>query len=115
VTAWHDVGSLEQLERDGHLLARIGGREIGVIKAADRLRAVRNRCPHRGGPLCFGRVRERLSGAPGRYALEGRTVLSCPWHGWEFDLETGRCPDDSAMRVAVYRVQAKDDRVLVEA
>ncbi len=113
--AWHDVGSLEQLERDGRLLIRIGGREIGVIKTADRLSAVRNRCPHHGGPLCLGRVRERLSGDPGRYALGGRMVLSCPWHGWEFDLATGRCADDPAMRVAVYALRIDNGRVLVEA
>ncbi|MDX6546104.1 MAG: Rieske-like [2Fe-2S] domain, partial [Gaiellales bacterium] len=38
-----------------------------------------------------------------------------PWHGWEFDLESGVCPDDGRMRVAVYPVQVRDGRVLVEA
>jgi nitrite reductase (NADH) small subunit len=41
--------------------------------------------------------------------------VRCPWHGWEYDLETGVCPDDDAMRVAVYPVRIEAGRVLVEA
>ena len=116
-TGWHDVASLEDLERDGRVVARIGRREIGVVldRAAGELRAVRNRCPHHGAPLCLGTVLERATGAPGRYTLSGRRVLRCPWHGWEFELDTGRCADDPAIRVAVYPVRVVDGRVLVEA
>jgi 3-phenylpropionate/trans-cinnamate dioxygenase ferredoxin subunit len=78
-------------------------------------RAVRNRCPHHGAPLCRGQVLERIGGAPGRYALSGREVLRCPWHGWEFDLETGRSLDEPSMRVAVYPARVADGRVLVRA
>jgi nitrite reductase (NADH) small subunit len=112
---WHDVGSLDQLEHDRVVVARVGGREIGVLMDNDGPRAIRNRCPHMGAPLCLGTLREREAGAPGRYAFEGRRVLHCPWHGWEFDLESGVCPDDGRMRVAVYPVQVRDGRVLVEA
>jgi nitrite reductase (NADH) small subunit len=113
VSAVHDVGAIADLERHGRLIARVGGREIGVVRARDGLRALRNRCPHHGGPLCLGPVREREAGAPGRYEPSGREVLRCPWHGWEFDLETGRCLDDPALRVAVYSVEIRDGRVLV--
>ncbi len=112
-TSWHDVGPLELLEHKGVLTARIGGREIGVVATPDGLRAVRNRCPHQGGPLCEGRVALRLQGTPGNYDAGDRIVLRCPWHGWEFDLHTGRCPDDAAMRVAVYPVRIESGRVLV--
>lgn len=111
---WHDIGTVERLERDGHLIARIGGREIGVVATPDGPRALRNRCPHQGGALCRGTVGERLMGSPGTYELTGATILRCPWHGWEFSLETGLCPDDPAMRVATYRVRVDDGRVLVE-
>ena len=117
VGEWHDIGSLEELERDGRLVARVGGRELGVVKDPDggRLVGIRNRCPHHGGPLCLGRVRERESGAPGRYSLDGTRVLRCPWHGWEFDLDTGRCRDEPSLRVAVYAVRIDGGRVLVDA
>jgi nitrite reductase/ring-hydroxylating ferredoxin subunit len=114
---WHEIASLADLERDGRVIARIGSREVGVVldPVENRLVGIRNRCPHQGGPLCLGTVCERAAGVPGRYALEARSVLRCPWHGWEFDLETGVCRDDPALRVAVYPVRVEDGRVLVKA
>jgi nitrite reductase/ring-hydroxylating ferredoxin subunit len=113
--SWHDVTSVEQLRRDGAVVTRIGGREIGVLMDGDEPKAIRNRCPHMGAPLCLGTVRRRETGAPGSYRLEDRRVLHCPWHGWEFDLDSGVCPDDARMRAAVYPVQVRDGRILVEA
>lgn len=55
----------------------------------------------------------RLEDTPGKYDTGDRLVLRCPWHGREFDLQTGRCPDEAAMRVAVYPVRVKSGRVLV--
>jgi nitrite reductase (NADH) small subunit len=113
---WVDVGSVADLEREGRVVARVNGREVGVI--SDRngaLRGIRNRCPHHGGPLCLGRVSERMEGEPGVYALADRRTLRCPWHGWEFDLETGVCLDEPSLRAAVYPVRVDGDRVLVQA
>src|SRR5687767_9001963 len=67
------------------------GTEIALFNLGGALFAVANACPHHGGPLCHGRVSgTRLPGAPyeHRFGREGR-ILTCPWHGWEFDLETG--------------------------
>lgn len=117
MSGWHDVGAVADLEREGRLVARVGGREVGVVRdpATGRLHAVRNRCPHHGAPLARGTVVERHAGRPGEYALAGRRVLHCPWHGWEFELDSGACADDSRLRVAVYPVRVDGDRVLVEA
>ena len=116
VSGWVDVGSAETLAQQGRVLARVGDREVGVVLGPDGVpRGVRNRCPHHGAPLCLGRVEERIGGEPGRYALTGRAVLRCPWHGWEFDLETGACVDDPSLRVAVYPARIDDGRVLVRA
>jgi nitrite reductase (NADH) small subunit len=112
--SWHDIGSLSDLEREGRVIGRVGGREVGVVRSGGELRGVRNRCPHHGGPLCLGTVEERLVGEPGSYDLTDITVLRCPWHGWEFDPTTGSCLDDPALRVAVYPAKAADGRVLVD-
>lgn len=114
---WHDVGCLADVERDGRAVARLNGREVGVVVDVvdGSLHGVRNRCPHHGGPLCLGSVRERMEGDPGVYALAGRRVLRCPWHGWEFDLETGACLDEPSLRAAVYPVRVEGGRVLVQA
>jgi len=113
---WHDAGAVSQLESEGRVVTRVAGREIGVVRGPDgELHGIRNRCPHHGGPLCFGTVRERLVGNPGRYEPSGRLVLHCPWHGWEFDLASGVCVDEPTMRAAVYAVRIEDGRVFVDA
>jgi 3-phenylpropionate/trans-cinnamate dioxygenase ferredoxin subunit len=114
MTAWVDVGPVGELDRAGRLIARVGGREIGVLTGRDgRLTAVRNRCPHHGAPLCRGTLGERVGGSPGRWEPTGRLVVRCPWHGWEFDAATGVCVDEPALRVAVYEARVEDGRVLV--
>lgn len=115
--AWHDVASLDELERAGRVVVRIGGREIGVLLGpGGEPRALRNRCPHHGAPLCLGEVIERLDGpAPGRYTAAGRSVLRCPWHGWEFDLESGACLGEPSLRAAIYPSRVEGGRVLVQA
>ena len=117
MSEWNDVGAVEELELSGHVVTRVGAREVGVVRdpADGSLHGVRNRCPHHGGPLCLGTVRERVTGSPGRYELEGRRVLRCPWHGWEFDLETGVCLDEPSLRAAVYDVRVEGGRVHIRA
>ena len=116
VTDWHDVGSLDELERDGRLVARVGGpRGRGRLDRAGR--ACRDPQPlpaQRRADL----PRDRARAGDGRArALRAsrEPVLRCPWHGWEFDLETGACLDDPALRAAVYPVRVEGDRVLVRA
>src|SRR5215207_2102109 len=113
---WHDISSAEELELSGQVVARIQGREVGIVRdpTDGSLHGLRNRCPHHGGPLCLGTVRERVAGSPGRYELVGQSVLRCPWHGWEFDPATGQCLDEPSMRVAVYPAKAEGDRVLID-
>ena len=117
MSEWVDVGSADELRSTGRLVVRVGGREVGVLvdPSDGSLHGVRNRCPHHGAPLCLRRVREREGGAPGRYELSGRRVLRCPWHGWEFDLESGDCVDEPSLRAAVYPVEVADGRVRVLA
>jgi nitrite reductase (NADH) small subunit len=111
---WVDVGSQADLERHGRLVVRLNGREVGVVVEPNGTpHGIRNRCPHHGGPLCLGRVVERVEGNPGGYELTGRRSLRCPWHGWEFDLETGVCLDEPSLRAAVYPVRVANGRVFV--
>jgi 3-phenylpropionate/trans-cinnamate dioxygenase ferredoxin subunit len=73
-------------------IVEVDGRSIGVFNVGGRLYALHNRCPHRGAPLCEGRL-TGLATAERAYAVtwtrEGE-ILRCPWHGWEFDLADGR-------------------------
>ena len=54
--------------------------------------ALLNRCPHKAAPLCLGQVKYLVTASrPYEFDVEREgEVLQCPWHGWEFDLRTGR-------------------------
>ncbi|MCB1122363.1 MAG: Rieske (2Fe-2S) protein, partial [Verrucomicrobiae bacterium] len=89
-----------------------------LVRKGDRFFAVRDVCPHAGARLSAGRLTglacvERPDSV-GSYERAGE-IISCPWHGWEFDLTTGQSlvsPD--RLRVATYPVKVVEGRVKVE-
>lgn len=87
------VGAGVLVERDGLAMALFNA-------GGGRFYAVSPVCPHEGGPLAEGWV-------------EGGTVI-CPWHGFDFDLTTGRCLVDPDLAVAVYPVRVVDNAVEVD-
>ena len=118
MSEWYDIAAEAEVTPGAPAIARIEGREIGVMRdpRTNDLIAIRNRCPHSGAKLCLGSVEQRIEGEPGgHYHLVDRTVVVCPWHGWEFDASTGVCPEDANFRVAVYPVRVENGRVLVQA
>ena len=114
----HRVGHLSEIPHREALIVDVNGRSIGVFNVDGRLYAVRNVCPHKQAPLCRGTVEgTMLPSKPGelKYGYEDR-VLKCPWHGWEFELETGECLFGvSGRRAKTYPVEVRDDQVYVEA
>jgi nitrite reductase (NADH) small subunit len=85
-------GAAKEVEHDGRIYAlfNVGG-QISVIDGI---------CPHQGGPLADG-------------ALEG-TCVTCPWHGWQFDIRTGKTPLGARIKQAVYDVKVEGQDVLVD-
>lgn len=92
-----------------------GARGIGVFNVDGRFFAVRNVCPHKGGPICRGRLRPHVVGPEvNRIAFEREgEVLKCPWHQWEFDLHTGWSLYAPRLRVKTYPVEIADDRLVL--
>lgn len=88
---------------------------LAVFNLGDRFRALPDRCPHKGARLSqTGTTPEtdNLGGTRGQLDLESDTV-ACPWHGLEFDLETGDCPATS-YQVRPFDVVVDDGDVLLE-
>ena len=78
--------------------------------------ALADYCPHQQSPLAPGRLEFMMTdaGDAGGYHLSEKQVLRCPWHGYEFDLESGCSPaDPRRMRVKTYPVTVEDGRVVV--
>jgi 3-phenylpropionate/trans-cinnamate dioxygenase ferredoxin subunit len=86
------VARARDIPDGGRLLVTVEGREIGIYNIGGAFHAVLNRCPHRGAALCRGDVIGLVtSSGPGDVRLSpDRRFVVCPWHGWEFDIETGK-------------------------
>lgn len=106
----HVVGPVSEIPSGTRKLVEISGRSIGVFNVRGRFFALRNSCPHQGGPLCLGYWGgTTLRSPPGEYRY-GREeeIIRCPWHGWEFDLTTGKAiVDDGGFRVSTYEVRVE--------
>jgi len=82
-------------------------RSIGVFNIGGQFYALRNRCPHQGAPLCRGKVKgTTIPGKPYEYVYgRDQEIIQCPWHGWEFEITTGRTFfNPHRMRVKTYEV-----------
>ncbi|MFQ5790467.1 MAG: Rieske (2Fe-2S) protein [Acidobacteriota bacterium] len=81
-------------------VADANGKTIALYNVDGTFYATDNTCLHQGGPL-------------GEGALRGTTV-TCPWHGWQYDVTSGKSLFNPSMGVAVFPVNVEGDSVLVE-
>lgn len=112
-----EVGALDPGER---LIVQLEGREIGVFRRGDEYRSYPNWCPHQGGPLCEGSLTGTQETTFDRKTLEQDTqwirdgeVLTCPWHGWQFDIDTGNCLSREKIKLPSYPVSVEDGQIIV--
>jgi nitrite reductase/ring-hydroxylating ferredoxin subunit len=111
------VATVDQIPPGARKLVEVNGRAIVIYNLGGEFFALNNRCPHRGGSLCDG-IQTGLvqSSEPGRYSYSRPgEMVRCPWHGWEFDIRTGRswC-DPTRLGVRQYPVSVRPGGQLVE-
>jgi nitrite reductase (NADH) small subunit len=80
-------------------LVTVGERWVGLFNLDGHYHAVDNLCLHRGGPLCEGAIRG--------------TVVTCPWHGWQFELTTGALIQDPKVGVSRHETRIAGDEIQV--
>jgi 3-phenylpropionate/trans-cinnamate dioxygenase ferredoxin subunit len=103
----HVVASAAEIAPGSCKLVIAKGRDIAMFNVGGRFYALANRCPHKGGSLCRGRITGLTqSNGPGDYRLiRVGEFVRCPWHGWEFEIATGQsyC-DPNTMRARQFEV-----------
>jgi nitrite reductase (NADH) small subunit len=114
------VGGESELPDGERWLVQAGGTTIGVFRVGDSWIAYENTCPHSGGPVCEGFVKPSIKAVVdegGRLLTETtdetQLRLSCPWHGWDFDLRTGVAIGDPQRRLRPVAVEVDDGDVYV--
>ena len=107
----HPVCPADELPPGSRKIVSVGGRSIGIFNVDGRLYALRNNCPHQGAPLCLGPISgTTLPGPVGSftYGRDGE-IIRCPWHGWEFDLTSGKSVfNPHRVRVRSYQVAIEE-------
>jgi len=116
----HLAGRSDAIPPDGRLVVDIGDTTVGIFRVAGRLVAYENSCPHMGGPVCQGliipAVREVIDErrvSTGYAFDESEMRIVCPWHGYEFAIETGSHPAKSSIRLKRVEVDENGGDVYV--
>lgn len=79
---------------------QVGGKAVAIANVSGKLFAINSVCLHHGGPL-------------GEGDLEGSRV-SCPWHGWQYDVTTGKLVQQPDSGVQCYAVEVRDGAIFVD-
>jgi nitrite reductase (NADH) small subunit len=95
----HTVARVEDLPPGSAAVVRAGERELALFNVDGTFYVTQNECLHLKGPLGRG----RLAGC----------VLSCPWHGWQYDVRTGENEFDRALALETFEVVAENGEVKV--
>ncbi len=114
----HDVGDVSDFAVGAPARVTVSGRALVVVRTASGFLAARDVCPHQAARLSDGAVSgTTLRCKPGEDVVYGRDgeIITCPWHGWEYDLATGKAlVDPERVRVATYPARVAGSRVVVE-
>jgi nitrite reductase/ring-hydroxylating ferredoxin subunit len=109
------VARVDEIPPGERKIVEVEGRSIGLFNLHGTFVAVLNVCPHELAPVCRGRLGgTTLPSPPGefRWGRDGE-ILACPWHGWEFDLLTGKALADARRHLRLYPVTVEDETVFV--
>lgn len=110
-----DVATVEELAEGVPKVVSAQGREVVLVRWQERVYALRNICPHMSQSFLLGTVRGRAGGTVGEVSFDDAApALSCPWHQFQYDLETGQCLVDKKLRVRSYPVTLAGGRVVLE-
>lgn len=92
------VARAQDVPAGSSISVEVKGRAYGIFNVDGTFHALLDRCPHQGATLSRGScVAEIESATPGQYRFgTSRTLVMCPWHGWEFDIATGQSWFDAA-------------------
>ncbi len=94
------VATVSEIPPGQRLVVEAAGKQIAIFNVNGKLVACENVCLHRGGPLGEGDIDE--------------LIVTCPWHGWQYDLATGECLMNPMAKIPLYPVFVESDEVWVE-
>lgn len=93
------VGWVSDFERGRGRMVVVNGRHVALFRLGDHFHAIDNLCLHKAGPLCEGEI--------------ANEIVTCPWHGWSYEIRTGTLVQDPRVGVSRHDVRIDGDEVSV--
>jgi NAD(P)H-dependent nitrite reductase small subunit len=93
------VGSIDDFVSGQGKMVTVNGRHVALFRLGDEFYAIDNLCLHKAGPLCEGFIEN--------------DVVTCPWHGWSYEIRTGTLVQDPRVGVSKHDVRIEDGLVSV--
>ena len=101
--AFIKVCSLSELPNNSQKIVPLGLHKIALFHFNNEISAIANACLHKAGPLGLGLVENKYDGF----------YVTCPWHGWEYNIKTGSAPPGYKDQQAVFEVKMEGDDILI--
>lgn len=96
----HRIASVSDIPEQNGLEVTVAGKVIGLFLVDGEVFAIDGLCPHAGGPVGKGYI--------------CGSMVTCPWHGWQFDVKTGQHSMSPNMSIAKYDVTVEDGEIWIE-
>ena len=93
------VGRIDEFTPGQGKMVTVNGRHVALFRLGEEFFALDNMCLHRGGPLCEGFIED--------------DVVTCPWHGWSYQIRTGIMVQDPRVGVSRHEVRVEGEMVSV--
>jgi len=101
--AFIQVCSLSELPNNSQKIVPLGLHKVALFHFNNEISAIANACLHKAGPLGLGLVENKYGGL----------YVTCPWHGWEYNIKTGGAPPGYKDQQAVYEVKVENGNILI--
>ena len=99
------VCSIHELPPNSQKIVECGPHKVALFHYENEFSAIANACLHKAGPLGLGQVEKKYDGH----------YVTCPWHGWEYNIKTGTAPPGFKDQQAVYEVKVEGDHIFISA
>lgn len=96
-----EIGLKEDFPEGQGILVEKEDKQIAVFNQNGKLFAIDNVCLHKGGPMADGYV-------------DKNNIVACPWHGWQYSIETGENQLNKNMKLSTYKITEKNGKVFLE-
>ena len=93
------VAKISEIPAGSGKVIEVGGNVLALFHCGGQVYAIDNTCRHQGGPLGEGTV--------------AGTSVTCPWHGWEYDVKTGACRLDPSIADQTFPVKVEGEDILI--